>query len=180
MDFNNCKALPKYSAYSLNYYLLYNFTNTLLFTFACKNTPMKYDWWTLALFLVASTKKYFSVLMEAVGDQVSPTNSLFFRYPLTTILNFNLSRLLSYWILAFYTYIHIVTGSILFGSSIRKFWLLIRFLISFRVAFSQCFFLLSDNFVTSEKFLGSGMKWETSDPDSPRGGNLVKFLLQQS
>ena len=29
----------------------------------------------------------------------------------------------------------------------------------------------SDNFVTSEKFLGYGMKWETSEPDSPKVGN---------
>ena len=27
----------------------------------------------------------------------------------------------------------------------------------------------SDNFVTSAKFLGSGMKWETYEPDSPKG-----------
>ena len=31
--------------------------------------------------------------------------------------------------------------------------------------------MLSDNFFTSEKFLGSGMKWETSEPDSPKGVN---------
>ena len=30
---------------------------------------------------------------ETVGDQVSPTISLFYKSPLTTILNFNLSRL---------------------------------------------------------------------------------------
>ena len=28
----------------------------------------------------------------------------------------------------------------------------------------------SEIFFTSEKFLGSGMKWETSEPDSPKGG----------
>ena len=32
-------------------------------------------------------------LMEAVCEQVSPINSLFCRYPLTTIHNFDLSRL---------------------------------------------------------------------------------------
>ena len=35
--------------------------------------------------------------------------------------------------------------------------------------------MLSDNFVTSEKFLGSGMKWETSEPDSPKGVNYCKI-----
>ena len=33
----------------------------------------------------------------------------------------------------------------------------------------------SDNFVTSEKFLGSGMKWETSEPDSPKAINLCEM-----
>ena len=41
----------------------------------------------------------------------------------------------------------------------------------FRVSFSQGFFMFSDNFVTSEKFLGSVIKWETSKPDSPKGVN---------
>ena len=43
MDFNNLKDLPKYFAYSGNQsvYLLSNFTNTLFFTFAYKNAPMK-------------------------------------------------------------------------------------------------------------------------------------------
>ena len=40
--------------------------------------------------------------------------------------------------------------------------LLIRFFISLRVSFIQGFIIFSDNFVTSEKFLGSGTKWETS------------------
>ena len=37
----------------------------------------------------------------------------------------------------------------------------------------------SDNFVTSEKFLGSGMKWETSEPDSPKGGKSceISFII---
>ena len=35
-----------------------------------------------------------------------------------------------------------------------------RFLISLRVAFNQVFLIFSANFVTSTKFLGSGMKWE--------------------
>ena len=63
---------------------------------------------------------------------------------------------------------HGVTGSPSFGSSIRKVWLLMRFLISLRVAFNQGFLIFSDIFVTSAKFLGSGMKWETSEPDYPK------------
>ena len=70
--------------------------------------------------IFVSKSKYFKVLMEAVGDQVSPTISLFCRSPVTTILNFNLSRLTSDWILAFYTYMHWVTGSPSFWSSTRK------------------------------------------------------------
>ena len=63
------------------------YAKALLFTLACKNAPMKSNWWTLDLWLAAYAKKYCKVLMEAVGDQVSPTISLFCRSPLTTILN---------------------------------------------------------------------------------------------
>ena len=52
---------------------------------------------------------------------------------------------------------------------------MIRFSISFRVAFSQGFFMLSDNFFTSTEFLGYGMKWETSEPDSPKGVNSCEI-----
>ena len=34
--------------------------------------------------------------------------------------------------------------------------------------------MFSDNFVTSEKFIGYGMKWETSEPDSPEGANYFE------
>ena len=44
------------------------------------------------------------------------------------------------------------------------------FLVSLRSAFSQGFFISYDKFLTSEKFLRSGMKWETFEPDSPKGG----------
>ena len=37
---------------------------------------MKSNWWTLALCLFVSAKKYFSVLMEDVGDTWSPTASI--------------------------------------------------------------------------------------------------------
>ena len=60
-----------------------------------------------------------------------------------------------------------VTGSPFSGYSNKKVWLLIRLMISLRVAFIQGFFFSSGNFVTSEKNLGSGMKWEISEPDSP-------------
>ena len=146
-------------------------------TLACKNAPMKSNWWTLVVCLAASAKKYVKVLTEAVGDQVSPTISLFYKSPLTTIINFNLSRLPSYWILALYTSMHGVTGSPLFGSSMRKFWLLIKLFISLRVSFSQGLFMFSDNFVTSETFLGSGMKWETSEPNSPKGVNSCEIYF---
>ena len=125
--------------------------------------------------MAAFAKKYFKFLMEAVGDQVYPTNSLFCRSPLTTILYFNFSRLPSDWILALYTSIHGVTGSPIFWSSIKKVWLLIICFISLRISFNQDFFLSSDKFVTSEKFLGSGMKWETSEPYYPKGGNYCEI-----
>ena len=64
-----------------------------------------------------------------------------------------------------------VTGSPLYGSSITKVLLLVKFLISFKVYFNQAFLKYADNLVTSENFLGSGMKCDTSDPDSPKVGN---------
>ena len=116
------------------------------------------------------------VLMEAVGDQVSPTDYLFCRSPITTIFNFNLSILPSDHIFTLYTCMHRVTGSPSFWSSIGKVWLLIRFFVSFRFSFSQGFFMFPDNFVTSANFLGSGMKWETSEPDSPKGVNSCEIF----
>ena len=68
-------------------------TNILFLTFACNNAPIKSNWFTLALCFTESTKKCFKSLVEAVGYQVFPTNSLFCRSPLTTILNLRLSRL---------------------------------------------------------------------------------------
>ena len=47
-------------------------------------------------------------------------------------------------------------------------WLLMRFLISLRVAFNQCFLIFSANLDTSAKFLGSGMKWDTSELSETR------------
>ena len=152
----------------------------MFLNFACNNAIMKSYWLTLAFCLVAYTKKYFQVLMEAVVDQVSPTNSLFCISPLSIIFNLNLSGLPSDLMFALYTSIHGVTVSPLFGPSMRKVWFLIRFLISFRFAFSQGFFIWSDNFVTSAKFVGSGMKWETSEPDSPKGVNSCENIFYNS
>ena len=70
---------------------------------------------------------------------------------------------------------HVVTGSLSFGSSIMKVWLLMRLFIYLRVAFNQGFLIFSDNFVTSANFLGSGMKWETSEPDSPKLVNYCEI-----
>ena len=61
-----------------------------------------------------------------------------------------------------------MTGSPSFGSSIMKVWLLMRLLISLRVAFNPGFLIFSANLVTSAKFLGSGMKWDTYEPVSPK------------
>ena len=81
------------------------------------------------------------------------------------------------YLFSFYTSMHGVTGSPSFWYSIRKVWLLIRFFISLRVAFGQGLFMFSDNLVTSEKFLGSGMKWETSEPDSPKVLNSCEIYF---
>ena len=134
----------------------------------------------LDLCLAASAKKYFNLLMEDVGDQVSPTISLFCRYPLTTILNFYLSRLPSDWIFAFYASIHGITGSPSFWSSIKKVWLLIRFFISFWFSFSQGFFMFSDNFGTSENFFVSEWSGTHLNQILPKVSIIEKSLLQQS
>ena len=72
---------------------------------------------------------------------------------------------------------HGVTGSSFFGYSTRKVQFLIKFLISCLFVFSQGLFISSENFVTSEKFLGSGMKWENSEPDSPKGGKSCEIYF---
>ena len=33
----------------------------------------------------------------------------------------------------------------------------------------------SDNLITSAKFIGSRMKWEISEPDSPKGGKYCEI-----
>ena len=37
--------------------------------------------------------------------------------------------------------------------------------------------MFSDNFVTSEKFLGSEIKWEISEPDSTKGVNSCEIYF---
>ena len=49
---------------------------------------------------------------------------------------------------------------------------MIKLLIYFRFSFNQGFLVLSDNLVTHAKFPGSWMKYETSEPDSPKIGNV--------
>ena len=51
------------------------------------------------------------------------------------------------------------------GHPFVKVLLLIQFLISFKVAFNQSFLTSAGNLVTSEKFLGSEMKCDTSEND---------------
>ena len=81
---------------------------------------MKPSWFTIALCLEASDKKYFRVLIDAVGDLMSPLIYLLCKYPLTTIINFNLSIIKSDYVFTLFKSMHIVTGSPLPGSLIRK------------------------------------------------------------
>ena len=97
-----------------------------------------------------------------------PIISLFCKSHLTTILNFNLSRLPSYLIFPLWTSIHDVTGYPLSGSSIRKVWFLVKYLIYFKVAYNQDFLTSADNLATSAQLLSSGMKSDTSEPDSTK------------
>ena len=93
---------------------------------------MKSNLYTLALCLTASAKKYFKVLMEAVGDQVSPTKYLLYIYLLTTIINFNLSILSSDLILLYkHPYMESQNHPSL-DPELKKSQLLIKFLISFQ------------------------------------------------
>ena len=126
------------------------FQNVPFLTVVCKNDPIKSNWLNPALCLIAPAKKYFKFLMEAVGDQVSTIKSLFCRYTLTTIINFNLLRLPLDWIFYLYKSIHGVTWSNFSGSSTNKFRFLIKFSTSLRVAFSQGFLMYDDNLVASE------------------------------
>ena len=66
---------------------------------------------------------------------------------------------------------HGVTVSPLSGSSIIKAQSLIIFLIIFKVYFNQDFLTRAGYMVTSEEFLGSGMKHDTSDLYSTKVGN---------
>ena len=66
-----------------------------------------------------------------------------------------------------------VTGSHFSGSSIRNFLLLINYLISFKVVLNQVFLTPAGNLVTYAEFLGSRIKRDTSDPDSPELVNAL-------
>ena len=51
-----------------------------------------------------------------------------------------------------------------------------NYFLSFKVAFSQAFFTSTGHVDTSTKFLCSGIKWDTSEPESP---NVVKEFFNQ-
>ena len=118
--------------------------------------------------LELSARKYLIFIIDDVGDQVSPIISLFCKYPLTTVLNFKFSGLPLDYIFSLHTSMNGVTGSPFLGYYIIKVWLLIIFLIYFKIYFSQSLLTSFGNLATSAKFLGSGMKWDTSEPDSPK------------
>ena len=70
--------------------------------------------------MTAYAKRYFKVLVEAVGDQVSPIKYLLCRSPITTIINLGLSRLPSDCIFDLWIYIHGVAGSTFSSLSTKK------------------------------------------------------------
>ena len=57
------------------------------------------------------------------------------------------------------------------GNIFRKVWLLIIFLIAFKVAFNKNVLISSGNLVTSEKLMGYKMKCDSSEPDYNKVGN---------
>ena len=56
-------------------------------------------------------------------------------------------------------------------------WLLIKLLISLKVAFNQSYLASAGNIVNSEKFMGSGIKCDTYEPDSPKLVNSLFSLF---
>ena len=102
---------------------------------------------------------------------MSPIISLFCKYPLTTVLNFKFSGLPLDYIFSLHTSMNGVTGSPFLGYYIIKVWLLIIFLIYFKIYFSQSLLTSFGNLATSAKFLGSGMKYSTFDPKYPKVGS---------
>ena len=128
----------------------------MLFTWACRNYTMKSKCCTLDLFCDAYARKYFGFITDAVGDQVSPIKSLFFKCPLTTILNFNLSRLPSDFI---FLYSHIWRVSLAFTCLVHileRSRSLFSFFICFRAAFNQAFLITVGSLVTSKQILVLG------------------------
>ena len=61
------------------------------------------------------------------------------------------------------------------GVSIIMVWLLIIFLIYFKVAFNQAFLKYAGTLVTYAESLVSGIKFDPSDPDSPKVGNALFY-----
>ena len=60
-----------------------------------------------------------------------------------------------------------------YESFIGKLLLSIKFVISFKVSFNQDFLTYAGNLVTSENFLGYGMKCDIYEPDSTKLGNAL-------
>ena len=87
LDMRYAAYFPEYTQYFgralklLKY--MYGMTNSgkLFLTLACKNAPIKSSRLTLDLCFAASARKYFKVIIDAVGDQVSPIISLFCKPP---------------------------------------------------------------------------------------------------
>ena len=68
---------------------------------------------------------------------------------------------------------HGVTGSPFYMLSIGNILLLINVLIFFRVDFNQAFLTSAGNIVSSEKFLGSGIKFDTFETDYTKVVNEI-------
>ena len=146
-----------------------------MFKLSCINAPMKSNWYALGLLFEVFTKKYFRDLIYAVGYHISPIISLLCNYPLTIIINFNLSGLPSNRIFSLYASIYGVTESPFSGSSIIKVLLLIIFLIFFKVAFNQDFLTSAGNPLISAKLLSSILNCDTSESGYPNLGNELLF-----
>ena len=133
---------------------------------------MKFNWCNLGFWLETSDRKYLRVLVGAVLYQLSPIIYLFWKSPLTTILNFNMSRLQPDCIICLYTPIHGFTGSPSLPLSLEMSycWFYFYFLM---VAFRQAFLTSAGNLVTSAKLLGYGMKWDTSYRTYPKERNRI-------
>ena len=135
-----------------------------LYNFFFMNT----NWYDIVLCLGASYKKSFRGLADYVWCQVSPIISLFCKYPITKILNFNLSRLPSDWIFP-YSYQCMVSldiPSIYCPLERSDCWL---------SCFRPSLFGVCRQSGDFWKFLDSGMNCDTSETDSPKIGYYLLY-----